>query len=98
MMSNATLQVAENRLIHTLQLLGDKTRFKIFKLISTNEDLCVSGIAKELQISPSAVSQHFRHFEILGLVDKERMGQKICYSLREEDELVIELKQLIKLS
>lgn len=91
-------KTTENRLIHTLQLLGDKTRFKIFKLISTHQDLCVSAIATELNISPSAVSQHFRNFEILGLVEKERQGQKICYILREDDELVCELKQLMKLS
>lgn len=98
MITNTVSKISENRLIHTLQLLGDKTRFKIFKLISTKENYCVSAIASELKISPSAVSQHFRHFEILGLVDKERMGQKICYTLREDDELVVELKQLMKLS
>lgn len=97
-MIHATTTATEKRLIHTLQLLGDKTRFQIFKLISTNENLCVGAIASDLAISSSAVSQHFRQFELLELVEKERMGQKICYSLRKDDELVMELKQLMKLS
>jgi len=87
----------EKRLVHTLQLLGDKTRFNIFKLLASEEELCVSEMASRLSISPSAVSQHFRNFEILGLVEKERMGQKICYVLNEDDSLVKELKVLTKL-
>jgi DNA-binding transcriptional ArsR family regulator len=86
--------IKEKRLIHTMQLLGDKTRYAIFKLLASEEELCVSEIANRLDISPSAVSQHFRNFEMLRLVEKERMGQKICYVLNDEDDLVQELKQL----
>jgi len=93
----ATLASEEKRLIHTMQLLGDKTRYAIFKLLASEEELCVSEIANRLNISPSAVSQHFRNFEILRLVEKERMGQKICYVLNEEDSLVKELKELTNL-
>lgn len=86
----------EKRLIHTMQLLGDKTRFNIFKLLASEEELCVSEIATRLNISPSAVSQHFRNFELLRIVEKERKGQKICYVLNEDDTLVRELKELTK--
>ncbi|MFT4532626.1 MAG: DNA-binding transcriptional ArsR family regulator [Candidatus Saccharimonadales bacterium] len=91
MTARTTLSKKETRLVRAMQLLGDDTRFKIFKLLSSEEELCVSDIAHRLSISPSAVSQHFRNFELLGIVEKERMGQKICYSLREEDSLVSEL-------
>jgi DNA-binding transcriptional ArsR family regulator len=84
----------EKRLIHTFQLLGDKTRYGIFKLLASEEELCVSEIATRLSISPSAVSQHFRNFEMLGLVEKERVGQRICYVLNDDDLLVQELKIL----
>jgi predicted transcriptional regulator len=77
-----------------MQLLGDATRFKMFKLLTKKQDMCVSEIANELTISPSAVSQHFRQFELLGLVEKHRMGQKICYVLSEDDPLVTELMKL----
>lgn len=86
-----TLTAAEKRLVYAMQLLGDKTRFKIFKLLMTKKDLCVSEIAAELGITLPAVSQHFRSFEMIGLVDKERVGQKVCYMLKNDDLLVKEL-------
>jgi len=82
--------------VHIMQLLGDKTRYKIFKLLMTNEEMCVSDIAHKLNISVSAVSQHFRNFEIIGLVDKDRMGQKICYSIRTDDEFIRQLAKITK--
>lgn len=91
----APLTANEERLVHALQILGDKTRFKIFKLLISDKELCVSDIAHQLDISVSAVSQHFRNFEMIGLVGKERMGQKICYGLRTDDDFV---KQLVKLT
>ena len=91
------LSQSEQRLVHAMQLLGDPTRFKMFKLLVSDQDMCVSEIASDLNISSSAVSQHFRNFEMLGLVEKERMGQKICYILNEDDQLVQELKDVTKL-
>jgi ArsR family transcriptional regulator len=90
-----SLTANEERLVHTLQLLGDKTRFKIFKLLAGKHNMCVSEIAEQLDISVSAVSQHFRNFEMLGLVDKQRNGQKICYELK-NDMYVKELAKLTK--
>lgn len=90
------ITATENRLIHAMQLLGDKSRFKIFKLLVSDQDLCVSEIADKLDISVSAVSQHFRNFELIGLVQKERMGQKICYGLRKNDAFVDQLVKLIQ--
>lgn len=89
------LTAEEERLIRTMQLLGDKTRYKLCKLLMTRNELCVSQIADELNISVSAVSQHFKSFELLGLVDKERKGQKICYLLKPEDTFVKELLRVI---
>jgi len=95
--TDISLNAKEQRLVHAMQLLGDPTRFKIFKLLSSEEEYCVSDIAAKLGISPSAVSQHFRNFEMLGLVEKERMGQKICYVLNNEDPLVDELREITSL-
>lgn len=92
--SKLELTVAEERLVRAMQILGDQTRFKIFKLIMDNSDLCVSDMAQKLNITLSAVSQHLRHFQMAGLVDKQRTGQKICYVLKNDDELVHELVAL----
>ena len=90
-----TLNADEERMVYAMQLLGDKTRFKMFKLLLDNNDLCVSEIADRLKISVSAVSQHFRNFEMLGIVEKQRMGQKICYELKSDNKIV---KQLINIT
>ena len=93
--SRTTLSREEERLVRAMQILGDSTRFKIFKLLMTGDELCVTEIAAELKITLSAVSQHFRNFEMAGLVYKERMGQKICYFLK-DDSLVKELVVVAK--
>jgi DNA-binding transcriptional ArsR family regulator len=92
----ASLSTEEEHAIHVMQLLGDKTRYKIFKLLMSGKEMCVSEIASELNISVSAVSQHFRNFEMIGLVDKERMGQRICYALRSDDSMVQKLATITK--
>jgi DNA-binding transcriptional ArsR family regulator len=90
----AKLTAYDERLIFAMQLLGDKTRYKIFKLLVARQDMCVSQIAQQLNITVSAVSQHFRNFEQIGLVHKERTGQKICYMLKKEDPMVKNLIQI----
>lgn len=95
-LSSTSLTHNEKRLVQSMQLLGDKTRYKIFKLLLSNQQLCVSEIAKQLDISVSAVSQHFRGFEDFGLVDRQRFGQKICYKINTDDAFIKQLTQLIK--
>lgn len=90
------LSKQDQRLVHGLQTLGDATRYKMFKLMLADSKFCVSEIAEQLGVSSSAVSQHFRTFEILGLVKKERLGQRVCYSLNQNDELSKKLIQLTK--
>jgi DNA-binding transcriptional ArsR family regulator len=94
--SNTTVEISskEERLIFVMQLLGDKTRYKIFKLLASQREMCVTEIAQELDITVSAVSQQLRNFELLGLVDKERMGQKICYAIKPNDYWLTQLTAL----
>lgn len=77
----ASISAQEDKLVRLMQLLGDKTRYQMFKLVASNETLCVSEIAAKLGISASAVSQHFKLFEDNELVTRTREGQRICYKL-----------------
>lgn len=81
----------DQQLVYAMQTLGDKTRFKIFKILMSGKEMCVTEIAEALHISTPAVSQHFRTFELVGLVNKDRMGQKVCYMLKGDDSLVKKL-------
>lgn len=89
------LSTQEEHLVSAMQALGDKTRFKMFKILLSNQQMCVSEIANTLDVSVPAVSQHFRIFELIGLVDKQRHGQRICYALKDENALVRELIRII---
>lgn len=60
-------------------VLGDKNRFRILKMLIQHGELCVSDLAAILDVSISSVSQHLRILEMSGLVMGERMGQMMCY-------------------
>jgi DNA-binding transcriptional ArsR family regulator len=90
------LNSREEHLVNAMQVLGDKTRFKIFKILLSGKEMCVTEIAEALDISVPAVSQHFRIFELVGLVGKTRYGQKICYSLKSDDPFVRNLVQIVE--
>lgn len=92
---SSKLSKGDERLVHILQALGESNRYKMFKILLENRQLCVSEIANRLDISVPAVSQHFKTFELVGIVEKERMGQKICYQLKEDDKIV---KKLINIA
>jgi len=66
-------------LTEVFKLLGDKSRYRIVKVLTEEGELCVSDLAAVLDASMSAVSQHLRVLEMSGLVEGERMGQMMCY-------------------
>ena len=86
---------ADNSNFHLVfQALGDPGRFRIFRLLIDNRDICVTDIANIFGITLSAASQQLRVLERLGLVLKVRMGQMVCYEINYENQIS---KQLVKL-
>ena len=70
--------------IHSAELfkvLGVDTRVKIIELLKTQGPLGAMKIAKQLGITPAAVSQHLRLLRQSGLVRSERKGYWIPYSV-----------------
>jgi DNA-binding transcriptional ArsR family regulator len=64
--------------------LGDETRLQLVSLLRRQGQghmLCVGRLADALQVTPSAVSQHLRVLKALGLVESDRVGQRIHYRL-----------------
>ncbi|MFZ5800412.1 MAG: ArsR/SmtB family transcription factor [Candidatus Omnitrophota bacterium] len=67
----------------------------LFKILSVNKrieiieqlkkgPMCVNSLADLLTVSPSAVSQHLRVLKSAGLVQDERKGYWIHYSLNKD--------------
>ena len=86
----------EQQMVRIMQLLGEQTRYKMLKIMLREKNMCVSDIASRLDVSVSAISQHFRSFEMTGLVDKKRDGQRVCYSLDSNNDLMSALTRIIK--
>lgn len=56
-----------------LKALSDETRFNIVELL-LKHDFCVGALAKQLNISGAAVSQHLQVLRKAGLVTGEKRG------------------------
>lgn len=63
----------EYRILQVLKTLGEETRFQIMKLL-LHHDLCVGALARLLNISKPAVSQHLKILREAGLVRGEKRG------------------------
>jgi DNA-binding transcriptional ArsR family regulator len=69
------------RLTSILKLAANDVRLKILYLLSREEHLCPCDLSDILDMSVPAVSQHLRKLKDGGLVETERDGQTIFYSL-----------------
>ena len=66
--------------------IGDPTCLKLLSLLMENKKLCVSEITVELAVSMPAVSHQLRKLRSLGILDRKREGQMICYFFADTDE------------
>lgn len=64
--------------------LSDQGRFRIFKLLLGHHDLCVTDVAGIFGITISAASQQLKILERVGLVQRMRMGQMVCYEIKND--------------
>lgn len=77
-----------------LKLLGDKTRLTMMKLMDDHA-CCVCEFVEIFQYSQPAVSQHLRKLKDLGLVEEERKGQWIFYSVNKNNEYYSFIKPIL---
>lgn len=66
-----------------LKAVGDPTRLRILALL-TNEELSVGTIESSLQISQANTSKHLKKLSELEIVNKEKIGQTVNYTLNPE--------------
>lgn len=78
-----------DRLTSILKLAANDVRLKILYLLSKEEHLCPCDIGDILDMSIPAVSQHLRKLKDGGLVNTERDGQVIYYSLNSQFESIL---------
>ncbi|MCP4024605.1 MAG: winged helix-turn-helix transcriptional regulator [Desulfobacteraceae bacterium] len=76
-----SLYMETTQKIDAFKAIGDATRFRILKLLSENRKLCVTALANKLEIAQPTVSQHLKILKIARLVQSERIGTHIHYTI-----------------
>jgi DNA-binding transcriptional ArsR family regulator len=69
--------------IKILKALADENRLKILHMLVT-DDLCVGALARHLNISKPAVSQHLQILRKAGLVSGEKRGYWTHYMVNRD--------------
>lgn len=74
------------KMADVFKVLGDPTRLHLLGHIAMynhhNQSLCVHDLAKELEVSESAISQHVRVLKGIGILDVTRKGFHKYYSVK----------------
>ena len=83
-----------NVLAKLMRTAGDESRLKILCVIFNKKKVCVSDIAKDLNMSIAIVSHHLQALSHEGLLLSVREGKRICYELPVEP-FVNDLKKFI---
>jgi len=65
-------------------MLADRSRLRILTQLAERDEACVGDLAKDAQVSESAVSHALRLLRAHGIVDTRRDGRFIYYSLVDE--------------
>lgn len=65
----------------TLRALGDPTRREILRALRTDGDLAAGDIAARFPLTQASVSHHLTVLKEARLVQAERRGRSIVYSL-----------------
>jgi len=76
--------------------LADPTRLEIFRLLIGHKDLCVTDIAKILDLSLAAVSHQLTILEQSGLISRERVGKMKCFSISHKNPVLKSVKRVIQ--
>lgn len=89
------------KLFEIMKSLGDETRYNIVKLL-LQHDFCVGALAKRLDISESAVSQHLKILRNTGIAKGEKRGYFTHYYvnrelLRKTAKEIVDLSELEKI-
>jgi len=69
--------------------LADPSRLKVIALLTREPNLCVSDIAKKLNMSISRVSHHLKLLEHLGFVKHRQEGKQVYHNI--EDDCIIDI-------
>jgi len=81
---------AENELLSVLRLVADPTRLQILQVLGEKGAHCVSDCRCHMpDVSQSLLSHHIADLRQAGLIEAEKEGLKVYYSLTERGQRVM---------
>ena len=83
-----------NELAKIMRTVGDESRLKILCVIFNENKICVSDIAKKLDMSVAIVSHHLQVMSREDLLVPVRDGKNVCYGLT-KGPFISDLKKFI---
>lgn len=70
--------------VRALKALGDEKRLRIMRLIAENPGICSCKVLERFSMSQSTLSHHMKLLCSAGLVDCEKDGKWVHYSVNQE--------------
>jgi DNA-binding transcriptional ArsR family regulator len=88
-----------SQFLTALKALSDETRLRLLGLLLL-QGLCGRALAQRLGVSEAAVSQHLKILKEAGLVEGEKRGYWVHYSIHNEaiEEIIHELERMARQS
>lgn len=65
-----------------LKALAHPARLKLVDLLAEHEEVCVCDLTQEIGMDVSTVSRHLTQLKNAGIVESDKRGQMVFYSLR----------------
>ncbi|QIB27822.1 ArsR/SmtB family transcription factor [Caloranaerobacter azorensis] len=82
-----------DKTLEVLKAISDEKRFNIIKLL-LQHNFCVRALAKRLNLSEAAISQHLKVLREAGLVKGEKKGYYTHYAVNRD--ILYELSESLK--
>ena len=77
------------RMAKVLKLLAHPVRLKIIDLLEEQDNAPVHWLTERLNLSQAATSNHLKAMRVAGLLESERHGKEIWYSIADRRSLTI---------
>lgn len=71
------------KILEVLKAISDEKRYRIINLL-LQHNFCVKALAKRLNLSQAAISQHLKVLREVGLVKGEKIGYYTHYTVNKE--------------
>ena len=65
-----------------LKALAHPARLKLVDVLAEHEEVCVCELTEEIGMDMSTVSRHLTQLKNAGIVESDKRGQMVFYSLR----------------